>query len=312
VNSQAPTLDLPRVALGAGNFGGIGSASGFFGLGQDENQAFALMDRAWELGITHFDTADAYGGGRSETMIGRWITARRVRPTITTKTFNPMRAGADHGLAPARVALQLSTSLERLGLDHVELYLAHDFDPDVALEDTFTAFDAARDAGRIGAYGVSNFDHAQLARALDAGSPAVVQNGRNLLERDDDEVLELCAARGVAYLAFGPLSGGWLTGKYRRGQPFPPGSRMTQRPEIYQRLVSDSIFAVLERLEAHATARGSSLAGLALAWLLDDPRVTQIVLGPSEPEHLDPLGEALSHPLAPDERSHIESLVSAC
>src|SRR3982751_3318917 len=129
-------LAVPRIMLGCGNFGGVGSAPEFFGQGIDENGAFSIMDAAWELGLEHFDTADAYGGGRSEAMIGRWCAARGVRPAITTKTFNPMRAGADHGLAPERIERQLAASLDRLGTDHVELYLAHEYDPDVALEDT--------------------------------------------------------------------------------------------------------------------------------------------------------------------------------
>src|SRR5499433_2828468 len=146
-----------RVALGCGNFGGIGSAPEFFGQGLSEDQALALMDAAWQAGITHFDTADAYGGGRSELAIGRWIASRGVRPKLTTKTYNPMQAGADHGLRPERIARQLHTSLDRLGVDHVELYLAHEFDPDVPLSETIGAFEQARAGGTIGAYGVSNF-----------------------------------------------------------------------------------------------------------------------------------------------------------
>ena len=99
---------IPRIALGCGNFGGVGSAPAFFGQGQNEQEAIALMDAAWELGITHFDTADAYGGGRSEAAIGRWIKARGIRPGLTTKTYNPMDTGADHGLAPARINRQFA------------------------------------------------------------------------------------------------------------------------------------------------------------------------------------------------------------
>ena len=134
-------LMVPRIALGCGNFGGVGSAPEFFGQGLSEDQAFELMDAAWEFGLTHFDTADAYGGGRSERAIGRWIASRGVRPQLTTKTYNPMQAGADHGLRPERIARQLRMSLERLGVDQVELYLAHEFDPDVPLAESFGALD---------------------------------------------------------------------------------------------------------------------------------------------------------------------------
>jgi len=301
-------VELPRIALGAGNFGGIGSAPAFFGQGQTEAEAFAIMDAAWGLEITHFDTADAYGGGRSETAIGRWMRARGQRPTITTKTYNPMAEGADHGLAPDRIRRQLRSSLERLGVDHVALYLAHEFDPDTPLTDTFEAFEDAQDDGLIGAYGVSNFDHGQLEQAIDSGDPEAIQNGRSLLDRSDDGLLDLCATCGVAYSAFSPLCGGWLTGRYRRGQPFPPGSRMTQRPEPYSHLENERTFDALEHLEDVARGRGHSLAALALAWLLADPRVTQVVIGPSRPEHLEPVREALDNPLTEREREQIEAL----
>jgi aryl-alcohol dehydrogenase-like predicted oxidoreductase len=299
---------IPRVALGCGNFGGVGSAPAFFGQGMSTDEALAVMDAAWERGITHFDTADAYGGGRSETAIGRWIASRGVRPTITTKTFNPMVAGGDHGLHPERVVRQLASSLQRLGVASVELFLAHEFDPDVPLADTLAAFDGLRRAGAVGAYGVSNFDAGQLEAALAAGSPVAIQNSCSLLEQDDlAEVLPLCERRGVAYLVFSPLAGGWLTGKYRRGEPYPAGSRMTQRPEPYASLAArDRTFDALEALDAFAHQRAMSMAGAALAWLLADSRVTQVVIGPGRPEHLDPVAEALAQPLSADEARSLQ------
>jgi len=300
-------LTISRVALGCGNFGGVGSAPAFFGQGLTQDQAFELMDAAWEFGLTHFDTADAYGGGRSETAIGRWIASRGVRPQLTTKTYNPMRAGADHGLKPERITRQLQASLERLGVGYVELYLAHDFDPDVPLPDTLGAFEQARAGGAIGAYGVSNFTAAQLNVSLAAGAPSAVQNSYSLLARQDStDVLALCAERGVSYLAFSPLAGGWLTGKYRRGEPFPAGSRMTQRPEPYHEFVRGPIFDALDRLAVIAADRGISMGGLALAWLLADERVGQIVVGPGRPEHLAPVGEALRNPLTIEEAAMVE------
>jgi aryl-alcohol dehydrogenase-like predicted oxidoreductase len=303
---------LPRIALGCGNFGGVGSAPAFFGQGLDRDQAVQLMDAAWELGITHFDTADAYGGGRSESVIGGWIASRGVRPGITTKTFNPMSAGGDAGLGPGRVHRQLGSSLERLGLERVDLYLAHDFDPGTPLEQTFGAFEELAAAGRIRAYGVSNFDAAQLRAALAAGRPQAIQNSRSLLDRADDaELLPLCAAGAVSYLAFGPLSGGWLTGKYRRGQPFPSGSRMTQRPEPYRGMVNERTFTQLDGLEAFAREREMSMASVALAWLLADRRVSQVVVGPGRSEHLKPVREALERPLAESEIAELERRVGA-
>jgi len=304
-------LTVSRIALGCGNFGGVGSSPQFFGQGLSEDQALGLMDAAWEFGITHFDTADAYGGGRSELAIGRWIASRGVRPQLTTKTYNPMQAGADRGLSPGRIARQLRMSLERLGVDRVELYLAHEFDPEVPLPESFGALDQARADGTIGAYGVSNFDAQQLAAALAAGEPQAIQNSHSLLAREDErELLGLCAERQVAYLVFSPLAGGWLTGKYRRGEPFPAGSRMSQRPEPYRGLVTERTFGALDRLQAMAASRGISIAGLALAWLLADERVTQVVIGPGRPEHLAPVGEALKHPLTAEERAAVGDAVA--
>jgi aryl-alcohol dehydrogenase-like predicted oxidoreductase len=306
----SPGFIVARVALGCGNFGGVGSAPEFFGHGQTEDQAFALMDAAWEAGIDHFDTADAYGGGRSEQAIGRWIRARGVRPALTTKTFNPMEAGADHGLKPERIARQLHASLERLGLDRVDLYLAHDYDPDVPLAESLGAFRAAQTDGLIGEYGVSNFDAAQLTAALAAGTPRAIQNSYSLLARQGAaDVLPLCAQRGIAYLAFSPLAGGWLTGKYRRGEPYPAGSRMTQRPEPYQEFESDQTFDALDRLQTIAARRGTSLAGVALAWLLADDRVNQIVIGPGRPEQLTPVRQALENPLTAEELIAVQEAV---
>src|SRR6266849_5430843 len=134
-------VEVSRIILGCGNFGGIGSAPEFFGQGENEEEAFRIMDAAWEVGITTFDTADAYGGGQSETTIGKWMASRGVRPEISTKTFNPMGAGHDHGLTRARVTRQIESSLDRLGVDAVDLYLAHDFDPDAPLEETVATFE---------------------------------------------------------------------------------------------------------------------------------------------------------------------------
>ena len=304
-------LTIPRVALGCGNFGGVGSAPELFGQGLSQDQAFELMDAAWEQGIDHFDTADAYGGGRSERMIGAWMQSRGVRPMLTTKTYNPMDAGADRGLAPERIARALESSLERLGVEQVDLYLAHEFDADVPLAETVAAFEEQAGAGRIRAYGVSNFDAAQLQAALAVGAPTAVQNEHSLLAREDeDAVLPLCERERVSYLVFSPLGGGWLTGKYRRGERFPPGSRMTQRPEPYAALVADRTFDRLEALDGFARERGISMAAAALAWLLAEDRVAQIVVGPGRSDHLVPVREALERPLGAGERAHLDSVFS--
>src|SRR5215213_1147956 len=231
-------VEISRIVLGCGNFGGIGSSPSFFGAGETEAEAHAVMDAAWAAGITTFDTADAYGGGRSERYIGSWLGSQgsdvRDRLVLTTKTFNPMHEGGDHGLSRERIRRQLESSLERLGVPAVDLYLAHEIDPDTPLAETIAAFEELVADGRIRAYGGSNVDAAWLEEALGRGRPEWVQNSYSLLDRaDEDGVLEVCAREGLGYTPFSPLAGGWLTGKYRRDEPPPEGSRMTTRPEPY-------------------------------------------------------------------------------
>jgi aryl-alcohol dehydrogenase-like predicted oxidoreductase len=288
----------PRLILGCGNFGGIGSAPAFFEKGETLEPALELMDAAWEAGITWFDTADAYGGGRSETYIGEWIRTRKPDGLrITTKTFNPMDEGQDHGLAPVRVRRQIDTSLARLGVERVDLYLAHDWDEDVQAAELAGVFEELVAAGKIGAYGLSNVDGSQLRNALGAGNFAAVQDSYSLLDREvEDEVLPLCAAHGVWFQVHSPLMGGWLTGKYRRDAPAPEGSRMTLRSGPYEHLRDDRVYDALEALE-----RRGDPATLALAWLFGDERVS-VVVGPRRAEHLEPALAALANPLTQEER----------
>jgi aryl-alcohol dehydrogenase-like predicted oxidoreductase len=300
-------VEVSRVVLGCGNFGGIGSAPEFFGMGEDDAAAAAIMDRAWELGITTFDTADAYGGGRSESAIGRWIAARGVRPVLATKTFNPMDTGADRGLAPARVRRQLGSSLERLGVDRVDLYLTHEPDPETPLGETLDVLDELVAQGLIGAYGSSNVDGEVLRAASERYR--WVQNSYSLLERGDEaEVLPICAEQGLGYTPFSPLAGGWLAGRYRRDEPAPTGSRMTLRPGPYEHLRRDEVWDGLETLETRAAEAGVDMATLALAWLLSDPRVTAVVVGPRKPEHLEPAVRALELRLSAAERDELGAL----
>jgi len=306
---DATTAAVSRIVLGCGNFGGIGSAPELFGQGEPDERAFAIMDEAWDLGIRAFDTADAYGGGRSESAIGSWLNATGNRPAITTKTFNPMTAGADSGLSRGRVVRQLESSLERLGVERVERYLAHDFDPQTPLEEVVATFQSLVETGLIGAWGVSNFNAAQLRATLEIARPAVVQNSYSLLRRGDErEVLPLCWEFGVAYEAFSPLAGGWLTGKYRRGQDPPAGSRMTLRPEAYAHLRDDRVFDALDAFEATAVDRDVDCATLALAWLLAQPHVNAIVVGPRRPEHLAPVFSALDLQLSAAEAAELAAL----
>jgi aryl-alcohol dehydrogenase-like predicted oxidoreductase len=300
---------MDRLVLGCGNFGGVGSAPQFFGQGESEEQACEVMDTAWSLGIRTFDTADAYGGGRSEQWIGRWIASSGNRPAIVTKTFNPMEEGADRGLPRARMIRQLESSLDRLGVDSVDVYLAHAFDPDTPLEEIVGTFEGLRDIGLIKAWGVSNFDAAQLRALHEYGRPAAVENSYSLLERGDEhDVIPLCAELNISYVAFGPLAGGLLAGRYRNADDRPSGSRLATRPEGYEHLLTDQTFAGLGRFAAAADERGLSSATLAVAWLLAQPRVTSVIIGPRRQQHLGEAIRALDVALSPAEADALAQL----
>jgi len=314
-------IAVTRVILGCGNFGGIGSSPAFFGRGTSKEDAFRLMDVAWDRGITTFDTADAYGGGRSEAFIGEWLQTKgpdvRERIVIATKTYNPMAEGQDHGLGRTRIRRQLESSLRRLGVERVALYLAHDFDPETPQEETLQGFADLVHAGKVGAIGASNFTGEQLAEAVELAElerlPRYewVQNGFSLLEQGDREsVFPVCREHGLGYTPFSPLAGGWLTGKYRRGVAPPAGSRMTLRPEPYAGYSSDRVFDALEALEREAAGRGVSMAALALAWALHQPELTAVVIGPNRADHLEPAFEAVEIDLSPTERDHLTEVFS--
>ncbi len=311
-------VEISRVGLGCGNFGGIGSSPQFFGAGETKEEAFALLDAAFELGVTLLDTADAYGGGRSERWIGEWVAARAVRERVvlSTKVFHSVEGDPeDRGLAPTRIRRQIEASLERLGVTEVDLYLIHEPDPATPIAATLEALDGLVRSGKVGAIGASNMDGEQLEEALavcaDRGLARFewVQNSYSLLERAAErEVLPICERHGLGFTPFSPLAGGWLTGKYRRGEAAPAGSRMTLRPEPYAGFEREETFEALDVLARAAEARGVDSATLSLAWLLADARVTSVILGPRRPSQLDPARQALELRLSEAEREELGAL----
>jgi aryl-alcohol dehydrogenase-like predicted oxidoreductase len=192
------------------------------------------------------------------------------------------------------VIRQLESSLRRLGVERVQLYLTHAPDSDVPIAETVGALDDLQREGKIGVYGASNVNAQQL-RELPAGF-GWVQNSYSLLDREAEaEILPLCAERGLGFTPFSPLAGGWLTGKYRRNEPPPPGSRMTLRPEPYEHFRDDAVFDLLEGLERKAEKQGTTMAALAIGWLLANPQVTAVIVGPRTPAQLEPALAALPH-----------------
>ena len=313
-------LKISAVGLGCGNFGGIGSSPDLFGRGESETEASALMDAAWEMGINFFDTADAYGGGRSETYIGHWLkhkgAAVRHQLLISSKAFNPVSDDPNHrGLSRLHLIRQVESSLRRLGTDHLDMFLIHEPDPDTSLDETlFTLNDLIRQ-GKIRYIGASNMPAWLTVKALWISDKyhlhrfQWIQNSYSLLERDDErEMLPLCADQKLGYTPFSPLAGGFLTGKYQLGTDYPDGSRMTLRPEPYFQLWNEQTFARLADFQALAERYGISMPGLALAWVMNHPQVTAPIVGPRRPAHLQPVQEALDLTLSQAEWQSLAEL----
>jgi aryl-alcohol dehydrogenase-like predicted oxidoreductase len=313
-------LKISRLGLGCGNFGGVGSAPAFYGMGETEPQAIELMDRAFDAGVNFFDTADAYGGGRSEEFIGGWLRMKgaRVRDQLllSSKVFNPVGPGPnDRGLSRRHILRQVDASLARLQTDRLDMYLIHEPDPDTPLEETLRALDDVVHQGKVLYLGASNIEAWRLARALWISDKhgltrfEWVQNSYSLLDRAAErELFPLCADQRVGFTAFSPLAGGWLTGKYEAGKQYPEGSRMTLRPEPYRHLESGTVFQALAALADEARARSVEISALALAWVLNHPQMSAAIVGPRRPVHLDAALAALAIELSQADRARLGAL----
>jgi aryl-alcohol dehydrogenase-like predicted oxidoreductase len=274
-----------------------------FGAESTEEEAFAQLDRYVEAGGTFLDTADVYVGGASEEILGRWLRSRsgmRATLVIATKGRFPTGPGAnDAGLSRVHLTRALDASLARLGQDHVDLSQAHAWDPLTPIEETLRFYDDAVRAGKIRHVGVSNFTGWQLQKAVLLArfgglAPIVtLQPQYNLLARDIEfELTDVCLNENVGILPWSPLGGGWLTGKYARDTPPTGATRLGENPqrgvEAYDgRNRSERTWRVIDAVREVATARGVSMAAVALAWLADRPAVTSVILGARTVEQLD-------------------------
>jgi len=289
--------DVDRIVFGCGNFGGIGSAPNLRRAGDSEGQALALLDHARRLGLRRFDTANTYGGGSSEKMLGKWLRSQGASflqgAQIATKVGNP------HGCPPGetplsrtQVAHHLDVSLRRLGVERIDLYYIHEFDRVTPLEETLDAMTRAVQAGKIARLGVSNASLSDLEAigALAGGSLAscfaYVQNEYNMLATADNRALiPYCAGHGLRYTAFSPLAGGMLTGKYRFDEKPPSGSRLALAPDACAAYLSEESLGAIERLKRSAHARGETMASAALRFVLDTPGVDGLIIAPRRIEH---------------------------
>jgi aryl-alcohol dehydrogenase (NADP+) len=273
-----------------------------FGAETDEKNSHEQLDRFVERGGNFVDTADVYSRGAAEEIVGSWLRARpgaRDRVVIATKGRFPMGDGPnDAGLSRVHLSRALDASLRRLGTDVVDLYQAHAWDPLTPIEETLRFFDDAVRAGKIRYAGVSNFTGWQLQKAalltgnLGLAPVVTLQPQYNLLARDIEwELIPVCVNENIGVLPWSPLAGGWLTGKYRRDEAPTGATRLGENPqrgvEAYGRRNTERTWQVLDALRTVADRRGVSMGVIALAWLVDRPAVTSVILGARTLQQLD-------------------------
>ena len=274
-----------------------------FGSESDEEVSHAQLDRFAEAGGTLVDTADVYSAGESERIIGRWFASRSADVTepivLATKGRFPMAADANGlGLSARHLTRALDASLARLGVDCVDLYQAHSWDPVTPLDETLRTLDGFVRQGKIRYYGFSNFTGWQLtkavhlARELGLAAPVTLQPQYSLLVREIEwEIVPAARDAGLGLLPWSPLGGGWLSGKYRRDQRPSGATRLGEDPgrgmEAWERRGTERTWAIIDAVQAVAEARGLSMAEVALAWVTDRPGVTSTILGARTVEQLE-------------------------
>lgn len=291
-----------------------------FGWGVDEANAYTMADQFVAAGGNFFDTSNTYNQGMSETILGKWLkrTGNRSRLVIATKVFFPAGDGPnDTGLSRKHIFEQIDASLRRLQTDHVDLYQAHCWDASTPIEETFQAMNDLVRAGKVRYVGVSNFTPSQLVRVnmmcQQRGWARIecLQPEYSLLVRSPEwELLPVCREDGIGVIAWSPLAGGWLTGKYHRDQPPAPDSRVGRadrwddQPEQRE---NETTWQVVDVLRSIAQARGKTPSQVALNWLLQKPDVTSPIFGARTSTQLaDNLG-AVGWSLSAEEVERLDS-----
>lgn len=298
-----------------------------FGLQCGEDTSVAILDRAFDAGVTFLDTADVYpvGGdqttvGRTEAILGRWLRNRRDDVVLATKCFGPMSARPwDWGNSRKHVMDAIDGSLRRLGTDYIDLYQLHGPDPHTPIDETLHALDDLVRIGKVRYVGCSNFLAYQIALAIGRSDAQglvrfeSVQPRYNLLFRQiERELLPLCGEAGVGVIPYNPIAGGMLTGKHARGEPT-EGTRFTlgSASRTYQdRYWNEGMFETVDALQAIARDAGLSLTTLAVAWVLAHPAVTSPIIGASRPEQLDDTIAAADVVLDDDLKGRLDELTT--
>jgi aryl-alcohol dehydrogenase-like predicted oxidoreductase len=298
----------PVLAVGTMNFGKRTPAP----------EARRIVDRALERGVRFFDTANVYGNGEAERILGQALRGRRAEVGLATKAGLGRVQGQPEGLSAARVERALEESLERLGTDFVDLFYLHQPDPATPLEETLGAVERLLQAGKARHWGVSNFgawkilELNTLCDARGTPRPAVSQVLYNVLVRQVElEYLPFTRRYPLHTTVYNPLAGGVLTGRYTPGASPPPGSRLVTNRMYQGRYGSDRLLEQVEALHAVARDEGMDLVTLAYAWLAGRPGVDSVLVGPGSLEHLDAALEAMSRRLSPEALARIDELHQA-
>jgi aryl-alcohol dehydrogenase-like predicted oxidoreductase len=289
-----------------------------FGREADEASAFAIMDYFVEQGGTFLDTANAYSTGATESVVGRWLKARRNRDSLVlaTKVFGQMGSGPnDAGLSRIHIHRAVDASLLRLQTDVIDLYQIHRWDPAVPIEETIDALDDLVRQGKVRYIGCSNVRAYQLqycldhARAHARSSFISLQPAYNALNRAiEAELLPLCAEQGIGVMSYNPLAGGMLTGKYRKDEPLPKGARLEAFQFYHDRYYTEQALDIVGRFLQEASRRGVSPAQLALAWVLAEPRISSPILGARSLEQITDSLKGAEINLTAEERAAIPAV----
>jgi aryl-alcohol dehydrogenase-like predicted oxidoreductase len=308
---------METIEIGSLTASAVGLGCNNFGMRIDADRSREVVHAALDAGIDFFDTADVYGGTRSEEFLGRALAGRRDEAVVATKFGSSLGEGRG-GAGAAWVAQACEDSLRRLDTDRIDLYQLHLPDPDVPIEETLGALDELVRAGKVREIGNSNFTAAQIDEAAEVSAAkgwarfVTAQNHYSLLDRRSQaEVVPACERHGLVVLPYFPLASGLLTGKYRRGEAAPEGSRLSLMPAArVDRVLNERNFDLVERLTAWARTRGHSILDLAFAWLAAQPAMGPIIAGATSPDQVRANVAAAGSVLSDDELDEIDGILA--
>jgi aryl-alcohol dehydrogenase-like predicted oxidoreductase len=301
-------LRVSELGLGANNFGWWA----------DEQTSIAVINHALDMGINYIDTADMYDRGRSEEFVGKALKGKRANVIIATKFATPMGEGPnDKGGSRHYIMKAVEASLKRLQTDYIDVYQMHNPDTETPIEETLYALDDLVHAGKVRYIGCSNFAAWQLCEALWTSTAnhlhsfVTVQVRYNVLERSiETELVPCCRKYGIGVIPWGPLAGGFLTGKYQQGEQAPADARLAKPVGIYSHIFTDDNWNKLSKLKAFAAKRGHTVAELAIAWLRAKPWITSVIAGARTVEQLSANLPAMQWKLTEDEIAEVDAIAA--